>query len=104
MSTPETEMFSAVITQALRDYNQRLRGKKIESGGSEADGAEAEAFLTATYGPWKRSRIDICHCAGIDPEALRERVLAAIAKDGDLRSIMPTKQRIQPIYDRGVEA
>jgi hypothetical protein len=92
MSSPETELFSAVINQALRDYNHLLRAKKPDHGGA-TDGIEARSFLTATHGPWKRSRIDICHCAGIDPDALRERVLATIERDGDLRSMLPKERR-----------
>lgn len=92
MSSPETELFSAVINQALRDYNHLLRATNPEHG-SKTDAIEARSFLTATHGRWKRSRVDICSLASINPDALRDRVLAAIERDGDLRSMLPKERR-----------
>lgn len=92
MSSGETDLFCGVILQAMRDYNCRLRGE-IPKAGTIQDGIEAERFLTDTHGPWKRSRMDICHAAGMCPDALRDRILAAKAKAGDLSTLMPSDVR-----------
>ena len=93
MTAPDSPLYAAVIMQALYDYHMHLRGRRAHTGGvNEIEGREAELFLTAESGPWKRSRTDLCHCAGIDPEALRDRVLAAREADGDMRAMMPKRR------------
>ena len=105
----ETDMWSAVVYQAICDLDTHLRllarGDEAPDRNSSAtfpstlDGEEARAFLLAKHGPWARSRMDICYISGIDPDVLRERVEAAIEKDGHLQSLrleamrMPTKRK-----------
>ena len=92
MTPDESAIYSAVILQAMRDYNFHLRGVPINAGTIQ-DGIDAERFLTAAEGKWSQSRFDVCHAAGICPDSVRARVLAAIERDGDLRSLLPSDVR-----------
>lgn len=81
----ESQMFAAVVYQAVMDADTYLRGRETTTGYKAKDGEEALKFLTDAYGPWARSRKDICHVCGMDPDALRDRVQAMINHHGNLQ-------------------
>ncbi len=86
--TAESEMFAAVVYQAVLDADVHLRGANQTAGYKPQDGQEALKLLTDSYGPWARSRMDICNVCGMDPNALRDRVVAMIEEKGNLQDMI----------------
>mgnify|MGYP003637279907 FL=1 len=75
-----TALGSAVVSRALADVFRTKDGRPAEhrldyEGVAGADAREAYLFLTATSGPWKRSREHWCLVANIRADAVRSYTL-----------------------------
>jgi len=71
---------SAVVSRAIADVFRCKDGFPVEhrldyEGVAGADAREAYLFLTATSGPWKRSREHWCLVANIRADAVRSYTL-----------------------------
>lgn len=86
-------LWSSVIGQAIRDYNNALHGRFNRDGvpmvvndmyPTREEAEEARQFLTDNHGEWARSRLDICAGVLADADILRERVLTEVRERGNL--------------------
>jgi hypothetical protein len=86
----EQDMWGAVLQQAIVDANLAftLADDQTHFGLSRPERVDAKNFITATYGPWARSRLDICHVSGVDPDAFFDRCAQCLKKHGDLREML----------------
>jgi len=88
----ERELWTAVINQAITDaaayldYKEKRR-HTLPNNTSYAEASQGWEFLTASHGEWARSRMDICGGTAVDPDMLRERVLAIVEERGSLSSV-----------------
>lgn len=73
--SPESRLFAAVILQAVDDL---LCPHGLVPGEVARDRSDALAFLTATSGMAARDRRDVCHAAGFDPDAIRQKIIAIL--------------------------
>ncbi len=71
----EEGLYASVISQAWEDAFHP--GKNLLCAGRHQDRQDAKLFLLASQGPWAQSREDICHAAGVDPDGLRDKAVAA---------------------------
>lgn len=96
----ERELWGAVLQQAIDDAHFAFSRPDDHDRGatnmSLVDKSDARAFVTATYGAWARSRMDICHVSGIDPDAFFQRCAASLNEHGDLRDLIPPKLIVTP--------
>lgn len=75
----ETALFRAVIAQALDDATTRSKPNAMFH---RTDQAKARAWLTTKFDPPEVSDFEfVCHAAGLDPVAVRDRALALKAND-----------------------
>jgi hypothetical protein len=72
----EKRLWMAVVAQAATDA---LMARQTKAA-NDLERRDAVAFCTATYGEWARSRELACALAGVNPDKLRERILAGIAQ------------------------
>ena len=74
----ERALAAAVVLLAIEDARCMAASASSRSGRrpSRSDVSMAWQFLTAARGQWAESRGRWCDAAGIDPEALRQRILA----------------------------
>ena len=83
---PQRALAAAVIQMAWDDLGAlKVRSCEDRSNGgipTVAQVAEAMAFLTDSYGPWRLARVLWADAAGVDPEVLRERALARMEQAG----------------------
>lgn len=79
---PVVEMWRACLARAIQDL---LGVVGMTSHKKEIPHVQHEAlqFLTATSGEWYRSRVDICTIVDVDPDALRERIVAILEGDAE---------------------
>jgi len=75
--TPEEALFSAVIEQAIEDASGN-----VNCALQEVERNQAHLFLTARTGPWAEARETWCDAIGMDPDVLRQHVLAIIPEPG----------------------
>ena len=72
MRRPLAAAWSAVLAQALHDAFVNV--STHASGTSQTECDEARKFLFAERGPWAESRRQVCAHAGIDEQALTEKL------------------------------
>jgi len=84
-------LWAAVLLVALQDA---LRGTAHKPNGQVrtcsppvCQGGEAVSFLTDPAGRWALSREMVADAAGLDPEAVRARAIAALAGQVDLSDL-----------------
>ncbi len=72
MSSPEASLAAAVVQRAVDDA--LCQNRVLHDGdGSRGDGI---LFCTSASGEWAHARAIWCDAAGIDPNALRHRIIA----------------------------
>lgn len=69
----ERELFAAVILRAVQDLLTPTIPGEWDTRRHREDDFD---FLTATEGPWARRREEFAVAAGLDPDNLRDKVLA----------------------------
>ena len=91
---------AGVLYQAWSDSGAgRVRGTcRAET---EKDRHEAERFLTARHGPWADSRKHWSEIAGICPEQVRQRALAALGPQDT--TVLPTPPAVKRIPRPGTK-
>jgi hypothetical protein len=67
-------LWCAVIELAIADAAATRFCQKGGSGTPQVDHDDAIKFLFAESGPWARSREEVCSLAGVDPDALVQRL------------------------------
>jgi hypothetical protein len=94
------DLWGAVLQQAITDAHFAFCNPEADKVGatnlSPSDKIDAMNFITATYGPWKRARIDICHVSGIDPDGFYDRCAASLGKHGNLQDLIPPTTPLAP--------
>lgn len=79
-TTTEQLLFLEVINRAIIDAQTTgTKSYSKDEKASSQDRAEAISFLTDESGDWAISRVRVCDAAGIDPHALRERMVRILA-------------------------
>ncbi len=78
---PESRLVMAILAQAVQDLFGGLGGFTPTQRRNERH--EALAFLTAASGMWCAQRNRYCHLVGIDPDALRARIVAILEGQRD---------------------
>ena len=69
----ERELFAAIILRAVQDLLTPTIPGEWDTRRHREDAFD---FLTATEGPWARRREEFAVAAGLDPDYLRDKVLA----------------------------
>lgn len=92
-------LWASVISTAIQDALRLRKGRGLAPAVSDA--GQAVSFLTDRTGRWAEARELIADAAGLDPEALRERAVAALGGEDDLsprlvRRRGPTVRRSTP--------
>jgi len=75
----DKDMWLGVLERTILDlrgdpgsWDTRTRNSRKHQAELERAKREAIMFSGATDGPWAQSRGDVCHAAGVDPDAFRE--------------------------------
>ena len=83
----ERELYRAIIARAIEDVTVKWPdGDYIYDARPKDDEIKkALLFLTATSGPWKESRDDICYRAGLSSSYVRKKTIEAIESGTEYR-------------------
>lgn len=83
----ERELYRAVIARAFEDVTVKWgashAGERYRPNDDEIK--KSLLFLTATSGPWKESRDDICYGAGLSSSYVRKKTIEAIESGTEYR-------------------
>ena len=75
MVSDAQELWCAVIQTAIDDLSAPPPTWRQGYNEWQKNQREARLFLTKSGGEWARSRETICSAAGVDPDALRDKIL-----------------------------
>lgn len=83
----ERELYRAIIAQAVEDVTVKWpTGDYIyDARPTDNEIKKSLLFLTATSGPWKESRDDICYGAGLSSSYVRKKTIEAIESGTEYR-------------------
>ncbi|MFL4471553.1 hypothetical protein ACERZ8_17330 [Tateyamaria armeniaca] len=76
--SPEQRLMQAVLWRAFQDL---FTEAKVQNQDLVLARNDSFAFFTSPSGTWAQSRRDICHMAGVDPDALRRRIIMLLEGD-----------------------
>lgn len=83
----ERELYRAIIAQAIEDVTVKWPVGDYTYGYRPPidEIKKSLLFLTATSGPWKESRDDICYGAGLSSSYVRKKTIEAIESGTEYR-------------------
>ena len=81
MTCKEKELWAEVITLAVDDAFAAAPGWRQGINDWMQNRRDARLFLTKKTGPWSQSRDTICSVVDLDPDGLRDRIVARIRKE-----------------------
>lgn len=83
----ERELYRAIIAQAVEDVTVKWPPFNPDTHYRPSDDEIKKSllFLTATSGPWKESRDDICCGAGLSSSYVRKKTIEAIESGTEYR-------------------
>ena len=83
----ERELYRAIIAQAVEDVTVKWGASHAGEHYRPKDDEIKKSllFLTATSGPWKESRDDICYGAGLSSSYVRKKTIEAIESGTEYR-------------------
>ena len=83
----ERELYRAIIAQAVEDVTVKWPPYNPDTHYRPPDDEIKKSllFLTATSGPWKESRDDICYGAGLSSSYVRKKTIEAIESGTEYR-------------------
>lgn len=83
----DRELYRAIIAQAVEDVTVKWGASHAGEHYRPKDDEIKKSllFLTATSGPWKESRDDICYAAGLSSGYVRKKTIEAVESGTEYR-------------------